>query len=100
MTGVSPSEIQVDIGTKQTGFVKLEELTNDPSAKAEDLVKKGDELDLIVTKVNDQEGVVYLSKKRLDENKGREAVAAAVESGEIVEGVTVYETPGIFTVAV
>lgn len=56
------------------------------SAKAEDLVKKGDELDLIVTKVNDQEGVVYLSKKRLDENKGREAVAAAVESGEILEG--------------
>ena len=86
VTGVSPSEIQVDIGTKQTGFVKLEELTNDPSAKAEDLVKKGDELDLIVTKVNDQEGVVYLSKKRLDENKGREAVAAAVESGEILEG--------------
>lgn len=40
------------------------------SAKAEDLVKKGDELDLIVTKVNDQEGVVYLSKKRLEENKG------------------------------
>ena len=27
VTGVSPSEIQVDIGTKQTGFVKLEELT-------------------------------------------------------------------------
>ena len=84
VTGVSPSEIQVDIGTKQTGFVKLEELTNDPSAKAEDLVKKGDELDLIVTKVNDQEGVVYLSKKRLDENKGREAVAAAVEGRHIV----------------
>ena len=58
VTGVSPSEIQVDIGTKQTGFVKLEELTNDPSAKAEDLVKKGDELDLIVTKLNDQDGVV------------------------------------------
>lgn len=30
VTGVSPSEIQVDIGTKQTGFVKLEELTNEP----------------------------------------------------------------------
>lgn len=86
VTGISPSEIQVDIGTKQTGFVKLEELTNDASAKVEELVQKGDELDLIVTKVNDQEGVVYLSKKRLDENKGREAVAAAVESGEILEG--------------
>ena len=86
VTAVAPSEIQVDIGTKQTGFVKLEELTNDPSAKAEDLVKKGDELDLIVTKVNDQEGIVYLSKKRFDENKGKEEVAAAVESGEIMDG--------------
>ena len=86
VTAVTPSEVQVDIGTKQTGFVKLEELTNDPSAKAEELVKKGDELDLIVTKVNDQEGIVYLSKKRFDENKGKEEVAAAVESGEIMDG--------------
>ncbi len=86
VTAVNPNEIQVDIGTKQTGFVKLEELTNDPSAKVEDLVKKGDELDLIVTKVNDQEGIVYLSKRRFDENKGKEEVAAAVESGEIMEG--------------
>jgi 4-hydroxy-3-methylbut-2-enyl diphosphate reductase len=86
VTDVGPNEIQVDIGTKQTGFVKLEELTNDPSAKVEDLVKKGDELDLIVTKVNDQEGIVYLSKKRFDENKGKEEVAAAVESGEVMDG--------------
>lgn len=86
VTAVNPNEIQVDIGTKQTGFVKLEELTNDPSAKVEDLVKKGDELDLIVTKVNDQEGIVYLSKKRFDENKGKEEVAAAAESGAILSG--------------
>ena len=58
----------MDIGTKQTGFVKLEELTNDPSAKAEDLVKKGEEIDIIESKLNDQEGVVYLSIKRLDVN--------------------------------
>lgn len=100
VTSVSPSEIQVDIGTKQTGFVKLEELTNDPSAKAEELVQKGDELDLIVTKVNDQEGVVYLSKKRLDENKGREAVAAAVESGEILEGYVTESNSGGLVVLV
>lgn len=100
VTSVSPSEIQVDIGTKQTGFVKLEELTNDPSAKAEELVQKGDELDLIVTKVNDQEGVVYLSKKRLDENKGREAVAAAVESGEILEGFVTESNSGGLVVLV
>ncbi|MEG1640076.1 MAG: bifunctional 4-hydroxy-3-methylbut-2-enyl diphosphate reductase/30S ribosomal protein S1 [Ruthenibacterium sp.] len=94
VTAVSPNEVQVDIGTKQTGFIKLEELTNDPSAKAEDLVKKGDELDLVVTKVNDQEGVIYLSKKRLDENKGKEAVAAAVDSGEIMEGYVTESNSG------
>ena len=86
VTAVTPNEVQVDIGTKQTGFVKLDELTNDNTVKVEDIVKKGDELDLMVTKVNDQEGIVYLSKKRLDENKGREAVAAAAESGETLEG--------------
>ncbi len=94
VTAVGPSEIQVDIGTKQTGFVKLEELTNDPSAKTEDVVKKGDELDLIVTKVNDQEGIVYLSKKRFDENKGKEEVAAAVESGEIMDGYVTESNSG------
>lgn len=100
VTAVGPSEIQVDIGTKQTGFVKLEELTNDPSAKTEDLVKKGDELDLIVTKVNDQEGIVYLSKKRFDENKGKEEVAAAVESGEIMDGYVTESNSGGLVVLV
>lgn len=94
VTAVSPNEIQVDVGTKQTGFVKLEELTNDPSLKADDLVKKGDELDLLVTKVNDQDGVMYLSKKRLDENKGKEAVAAAVESGEVMDGYVTESNSG------
>lgn len=84
---VTPNEVQVDIGTKHTGIIKLDELTNDPAAKTEDLVKKGDVLDLVVTKVNDQEGVAYLSKKRLDETKGKEEVAAAVDTGEVLEGI-------------
>ena len=37
--------IRDSIGAKQTGFVKLSELTDDSSAKVEDLVKVGDELD-------------------------------------------------------
>lgn len=86
VTGLNANEVQVDIGTKQTGFVRLEELTNDPTAKVEELVKKGDELDLVVTKVNDMEGIVYLSKKRFDESKGREEVLAAMEKDEILEG--------------
>ncbi len=86
VTGVSPSEVQVDIGMKHTGFIKLEELTNDASAKADELVKKGDELDLMVISVKDQDGIVYLSKRKLDENKGRVAVQEAVASGEILDG--------------
>ena len=65
VTSISANEIQVDIGAKQTGFVKLSELTDDSSAKVEDLVKVGDELDLIVEKVMDQDGVIQLSGKKL-----------------------------------
>jgi (E)-4-hydroxy-3-methyl-but-2-enyl pyrophosphate reductase len=86
VTSVSANEIQVDIGAKQTGFVKLSELTDDSSAKAEDLVKVGDELDLIVEKVMDQDGVIQLSRKKLASRKGMEEIAKAAESGEVVEG--------------
>ncbi len=96
VTAVSQSEVQVDIGMKQTGFVKFEELTNDSSAKVDDLVKKGDELDLMVISVKDQDGIVYLSKRKLDENKGRVAVQEAVESGEVMDGyVTESNTGGL-----
>ncbi len=86
VTSISANEIQVDVGVKQTGFVKLSELTDDSSAKTEDLVKVGDELDLIVEKVMDQDGVIQLSRKKLASRKGMEEIAKAAESGEIVEG--------------
>lgn len=84
VTGVSANEVTVDIGTKHTGFVKLSELSDDPSAKVEELVKKGDELNLIVIKPNDREGTVELSKKRYDALEGADAVAKAAESGEVL----------------
>lgn len=86
VTNVSPNEVQVDIGAKYTGIVKLEDLTNDTAAKAEDLVKKGDELELLVIKTNDVDGIAYLSKKRLDETKGKEEVAKAAEDGTVMHG--------------
>ncbi len=84
VTSISTNEVTVDIGTKHTGFVKLSELSDDPSAKVEDLVKKGDELDLIVIKPNDQEGTVELSKKRYDAIAGQDTVMKAAETGEIL----------------
>ncbi len=85
VTGISPSEITVDIGAKSTGFVHISEMTDDPSAKMEDLVKKGDELDLVVIKTNDQEGTVQLSKKRLEARAGQEEVSKACEEGTPLE---------------
>ena len=96
VTSISANEIQVDIGAKQTGFVKLSELTDDSSAKVEDLVKVGDELDLIVEKVMDQDGVIQLSRKKLASRKGMEEIAKAAESGEVVEGdVTEFNKGGV-----
>lgn len=84
---VSPSECVVGIdGSKHTGLVKLSEMTNDPNAKMEDLVKVDDELDLVVVKTNDQEGVDTLSRVRFESQKGMKDVSEAAESGAVMEG--------------
>lgn len=87
VTSIAPNEITVDIGTKHAGYVPLHELTDDPTAKCEDVVSKGDTIELLVVRVNDVEGTVMLSKKRLDAAAGFEKVMDGVESGEIFEGV-------------
>ena len=47
VTAITPTEVQVDVGAKQAAYIKLSELTDDPTAKAEDIVHVGDELSLI-----------------------------------------------------
>ena len=87
VVGVTPTEVRVDVGRKQTGIVPLSELTNDPNAKTEDLVKVGDELDLIIMKTNDQEGTILLSKRILDSQKGWDEIVKAYEEKGIVHGI-------------
>ncbi len=87
VTTVLANEIHVDVNAKQSGIVPLDELTDDPTQKPEDIVKKGDELDLIVLKVNDQEGIVTLSKKRCDALAGYDVICKAYEEGTALEGV-------------
>ncbi len=83
---VTPTEIQVDIGRKQTGYVPAAEYSNDPSANMAAEVHVGDVLDLILMKTNDQEGTVLLSKRRFDAIASWDKVVAAKESGEVLEG--------------
>ena len=84
---VSPTECVVGIdGSKHTGIVKLSEMSHDPNAKMEDLVKVDDELDLVVVKINDQEGVDTLSRVRFEAQKGMKDVSEAAENGTVMEG--------------
>ncbi len=87
VVGVTPNEVLVDVGRKQAGYVPASELSADPNVKPEDVVKIGDEMDLLIMRTNDQEGTIMLSKKRLDASKGWEKVAAAEEDQSILDGV-------------
>ena len=83
---IAPNEVQVDVGRKQTGFIPANELSNDPNAKPEDIVKVGDEIELLIMKTNDQEGTIMLSKRRVDAAKGWEILESKVESQEVLTG--------------
>ncbi len=84
---VSPTECIVGVdGSKHTGIVPLREMSHDPNAKMEDLVKVDDELDLVVVKTNDQEGVDTLSRVRFEAQKGMKDVSEAAENGTVMEG--------------
>ena len=84
---VSPTECVVGIdGSKHTGVVTLREMSHDPNAKMEDLVKVDDDLDLVVIKTNDQEGVDTLSRVRFEAQKGMKDVSEAAENGTVMEG--------------
>ena len=84
---VNNTEVIVDLGTKHTGYVALDDLTDDPSKKPSDIVSVGDELDLVVLKVNDAEGTAALSKRKVDEQAGYEKIVKAQHEGTVLEGI-------------
>ena len=85
VVAITGTEVSVDIGTKYSGFIPTTEFTDD-GIKVEDAVKVGDTIEAVVVRVNDVEGTVMLSKKRLDAAKSWTMVEEAVESGEFLEG--------------
>ena len=87
VVNITPTEVFVDVpGRKQTGVISAEDLSSEPFEKCEDVVSIGDELDLIIMKTDDQDGVLKLSKKLTDAFKGWDEIVAAKESGEALEG--------------
>ncbi len=84
--GTTPTEVQVDIGNKYDGVIPFDELTNDSNADINSLVKVGEEVDVYVVHVSDRDGLVTLSKKKIDAVKGMEELKAAFENNEVLTG--------------
>ena len=93
VTGISGTEVTLDLGTKYTGFIPTTDFT-DAGLKVEESVKLGDEIEAMVVRVNDVEGTVMLSKKRLDNVKFWDDIEGAAEDGAVVEGVVTEENKG------
>ena len=84
---ITPTEVFVDVpGRKQTGVVAFDDLSSDNISKCEDVVAVGDEIQLVIMKTDDQDGVLKLSKRLYDAVKGWDDIVAAKEADEIIEG--------------
>ena len=94
VTAVGPTEVQVDLGCKQAGYIAADELSADPNVKPEDVVKVGDEIETYIIRVNDVEGYAMLSKKRLDAVKVWEDIEKAREEKTTLEGKVTEENKG------
>ena len=100
VTAITPTEVHVDLGCKQAGYIPVDQLTDDPSLKPEDVVKVGDTVELFVIRVNDVEGYATLSKKKVDAVKVWDNIEEACSSKEVMEGIVTEENKGGIVVSV
>ncbi len=94
ITSVTPTEVHVDLGIKQTGIIPYSEISFDPNFKVEENFKVGDKIDVVVVKFNDAEGIVSLSKKRMDVDKNWNELKEAYDNATVLEGKIVEAVRG------
>jgi small subunit ribosomal protein S1 len=85
---VDEKEVMVDIGFKSEGVIPIEEFGE------VDKIQVGDVVDVFLEKMEDQDGLVVLSKQRADFVKVWDRVKEAAEKGEVVEGRLVRKIKG------
>ena len=98
ITAITPSDIQVDLGAKYAGYIPYSEVGDEPDASSK--YKVGDEIECSVVRVNDVEGIITLSKKRLDAVKGWDDVELARQDKTTVEGTVIDVNAGGVIVSV
>ena len=82
---VTDEEVMVNINYKSDGIIEQNELAKDPDLKPKDLYKEGDEIEVYVINIDDGEGNVVLSTKRVEEFKKWEELEESFETEEILE---------------
>jgi len=93
VVAITTTEVTVDLGTKHSGYIPVAEFTEDGS-KIEEAVHVGDMIEACVVRVNDVEGTVMLSKKRLDSIRSWSDIENAQADGTVVEGKVTEENKG------
>ena len=91
---VNNSEVILDLGIKYDGILSLDQLTDDPSKKPSDIVKKGDTLKVYVVGVSDSEGKVVLSRKKIIQQESWNKITEAFEAGTVLEGKIIRAVKG------
>ncbi len=97
---VKPDEIVLNIGYKSDGIITRSEYTNEPNVDLSAVVSVGDSMEAKVIKVNDGEGQVLLSYKRLVAEKGNKKLEEAFENHTILTAKVVQVLGGGLSVAV
>lgn len=85
-------EVSVNLGYKSDGIISRDEFSNDKSVIPSKTVQPGDEIEVFVVRVNDGEGNVQLSRKKVESQKGLEEIEKAYEekipvTGKIIKSV-------------
>ena len=83
---IGKNEIKLDLGTKFTGVLEKEQITDDPAANLSEMFKVGDQVDVFVIRVEDGKGIATLSKKRVDADNSWVILKDAHENGTVLEG--------------
>ncbi len=81
---VKPEEIVLNIGYKSDGILTKNEYTNEPNVDLTTVVKVGDSMEVKVLKVNDGEGQVLLTYKRLAADRGNKRIEEAFNNKEVL----------------
>jgi ribosomal protein S1 len=81
---VKPEEIILNIGYKSDGVLTRNEYTNEPNVDLTTVAKPGDTMEVKVLKVNDGEGQVLLTYKRLAADRGNKRIEEAYENREVL----------------